>query len=152
MNIFQLNKILLEYDALSDITDIKGQDGITAGGKSFAQIATGNASPYIVKGKGDKKPSANELKYSALAKLIADMKSNAIKGNKLVLGAAKTQLEKMLSSRTPKTDQNGDIVLPFGKDVRVSKTGNNYFIRLKSVADKENTQTQDITQQPTQNV
>jgi hypothetical protein len=39
------------------------------------------------------------------------------------------------------------MILPFGDDVRLIQRGNNYFIRLKDVADKEKQQQQiDITQ------
>lgn len=144
MNIFQLNKILLEYNKTGNLTTIAGQGGDKAAGKNFDNIAAGITNPYK---QEQHTPTQKELEYPQLAKCVQQMKDNAIKGNKVVIGGALNDLQMLLQNHTPQVDQNGEMILPFGDDVRLIQRGNNYFIRLKDVADKEKQQQQiDITQ------
>ena len=79
------------------------------------------------------------------------MKKNSIKGNKVLIGSALNDLQKLTQIKNLQQDENGEIILPFGDDVRLTQKGNNFFIRLKSVADKENQQ-MNLTQNPVGNV
>lgn len=131
MNIFQLNQILLEYNKSGNLTSISGIGGDKAAGKNFDNIAVGITDPYKTK---PKEPTENEKRFPNLAKLIAQMKDDAIKGNKIVIGAALNELQQLVQTMNLKRDESGEAILPFGDDVRLTQKGNNYFIRLKSVA------------------
>ena len=142
MNIFQLNQILLEYNKSGKLTTIAGQGGDKAAGKNFDNIAAGITNPY----KQDKKePTENEKQFPNLAKVVNQMKDDQIKGNKIVIGAALNDLQRLVQSKNLRTDEQGESILPFGDDVRLVQKGNNFFIRLKSVSNQENqTQQTDI--------
>lgn len=131
MNIFQLNQILLEYNKSGNLTSISGIGGDKAAGKNFDNIAVGITDPYKTK---PKEPTENEKRFPNLAKLIVQMKDDAIKGNKIVIGAALNELQQLVQTMNLKRDESGEAILPFGDDVRLTQKGNNYFIRLKSVA------------------
>ena len=147
MNIFQLNKILLEYNKTGNLTTIAGQGGDKAAGKNFDNIAAGITNPYK---QEQHTPTQKELEYPNLAKCIKQMKDDAIQGNKILIGSALKDLNVLLNSYTPQTDENGELILPFGDNVRLTKKGNNFFIRLKSTADKEKQKEQiDISQENT---
>ena len=131
MNIFQLNQILLEYNKSGKLTTIAGQGGDKAAGKNFDNIAAGITNPY----KQDKKePTENEKQFPNLAKVVNQMKGEQIKGNKIVIGAALNDLQRLVQSKNLRTDEQGESILPFGDDVRLVQKGNNFFIRLKSVS------------------
>ena len=93
MNIFQLNKILLEYNKTGNLTTIAGQGGDKAAGKNFDNIAAGITNPYK---QEEKKPTEKEMQYPNLAKVINQMKKTAVKGNKIVMGAALNDLKVLL--------------------------------------------------------
>lgn len=148
MNIYQLNKILLEYNKTGNLTTIAGLGGDKAAGKNFDNIAAGITDPYKTK---EKEPTENEKRFPNLAKVVNQMKEDAIKGNKIVIGAALNELQQLVQTMNLKQDENGESILPFGDDVRLTQKGNNYFIRLKSVADQEQQEQQtDITELPQQ--
>ena len=149
MIIFQLNKILLEYNKTGNLTTIAGQGGEKAAGKNFDNIAAGITKPYK---QAQHTPTQKELEYPQLAKCIQQMKDNAVKGNKVVIGGALRDLQLFLQNHTPQTDQNGEMMLPFGDNVRLTQKGNNFFIRLNSVAEKENQQQTEIKSNPVPNV
>jgi hypothetical protein len=65
------------------------------------------------------------------------MKDMQLAGNKVVIGAALNDLQKLLNNSTLQTDENGGYILPFGDDVRLLKNGNNYFISVKNFIDKQ---------------
>jgi hypothetical protein len=67
MNIFQLNKTLLEYNKTGKLTTIAGQGGDKAAGKNFDNIAAGITDPYKEK---IKEPTEKEKQYPNLAKSI----------------------------------------------------------------------------------
>lgn len=133
MNIFQLNKILLEYNKTGKLTTIAGQGGDKAAGKNFDNIAAGITNPYKEK---IKEPTEKEKQYPNLAKSIQQMKDMQLAGNKIVIGAALNDLQKLLNNSTLQTDEQGGYILPFGDDVRLLKNGNNYFISVKNFIDK----------------
>ena len=135
MNIFQLNQILLEYNKSGKLTTIAGQGGDKAAGKSFDNIAAGITDPYK---QENKEPTEIQKQYPQLAKVINQMKKDQIKGNKVVIGGALNELKMLVQNKTLRKDENNEIILPFGDQIRLIQKGNNYFIRLKSVADKEN--------------
>lgn len=141
MNIFQLNQILLEYNKTGNLTTIAGLGGDKAAGKNFDNIAAGITNPYK---QENKQPSEIEKTYPQLAKIINQMKKDQIKGNKVVIGGALNELKLLIQSKTLRKDQNGQMILPFGDQIRLTQKGNNFFIRLKSIADKENTNNQDF--------
>lgn len=134
MNIFQLNKILLEYNKSGKLTTIAGQGGDKAAGKSFDNIAAGVTNPYK---QETKEPTENEKRFPNLAKVIAQMKKDSVKGDKIVMGAALNELKQLVQTMNLKTDEKGEAVLPFGDSVRLTQKGNNYFIRLNSTAEDE---------------
>lgn len=141
MNIFQLNQILLEYNKTGNFTTIAGLGGDKAAGKNFDNIAAGITDPYK---QETKEPTKIEKTYPQLAKVINQMKQDQIKGNKIVTGGALNELNLLIQSKTLRKDQNGQFILPFGDQVRLVQKGNNFFIRLKSVADKENKNNQNV--------
>lgn len=148
MNIYQLNKILLEYNKTGNLTTIAGLGGDKAAGKNFDNIAAGITDPYKTK---EKEPTENEKRFPNLAKVVNQMKEDAIKGNKVVMGAALNELQQLVQTMNLKQDETGESILPFGDDVRLTQKGNNYFIRLKSVANQEQQEQQtDITELPQQ--
>lgn len=139
MNIFQLNQILLEYSKSGELTTIAGQGGDKAAGKNFDNIAAGITNPYKEKEKEKKKePTENEKNFPNLAKVVEQMRQSSIKGNKIVIGAALNDLQRLVQTMNLQTDEsNGESILPFGDGVRLTKKGNNFFIRLENVADEE---------------
>lgn len=140
MNIFQLNQILLEYNKTGNFTTISGQGGDKAAGKNFDNIAAGITKPYK---QQKKEPTETQKRFPNLAKVINQMKMDSVKGNKIVIGAALNDLQQLVQTMNLQTDENGESVLPFGDSVRLTKKGNNFFIRLNSTADqqKQNQQT-----------
>lgn len=142
MNIFQLNQILLEYNKSGKLTTIAGQGGEKAAGKNFDNIAAGITNPYK---EENKEPTEKEKQFPNLAKVVNQMKDDQIHGNKIVIGAALNDLQRLVQSTNLQTDEQGETILPFGDDLRLIQKGNNFFIRLKSVADQEKqTQQTDI--------
>lgn len=139
MNIFQLNKILLEYNKSGKLTTLADPGGNKAAGKSFDRVAAGLTAP---KQQSTREPSETEKQFPNLAKTVEDMKNNSVKGNKVVIGIALNELKNLIQMRNLQQDENGEFILPFGDDVRLTQKGNNFFIRLKSVADQENQQEQ----------
>ena len=131
MNIFQLNQILLEYNKSGKLTTIAGQGGEKAAGKNFDNIAAGITNPYK---EENKEPTEKEKQFPNLAKVVNQMKDNQIHGNKIVIGAALNDLQRLVQSTNLQTDEQGETILPFGDDLRLIQKGNNFFIRLKSVA------------------
>lgn len=134
MNIFQLNKILLEYNKSGKLTTIAGQGGDKAAGKSFDNIAAGVTDPYK---QENKEPTENEKRFPNLAKVINQMKKDSVQGNKIVIGAALNELRQLVQTMNLRTDENGESILPFGDSVRLTQKGNNYFIRLNTTAEDE---------------
>lgn len=132
MNIFQLNQILLEYNKSGKLTTIAGQGGDKAAGKNFDNIAAGITNPYK---EENKEPTEKEKQFPNLAKVVNQMKDDQIHGNKIVIGAALNDLQRLVQSTNLQTDEQGETILPFGDDLRLIQKGNNFFIRLKSVAD-----------------
>lgn len=132
MNIFQLNQILLEYNKSGKLTTIAGQGGEKAAGKNFDNIAAGITNPYK---EENKEPTEKEKQFPNLAKVVNQMKDDQIHGNKIVIGAALNDLQRLVQSTNLQTDEQGETILPFGDDLRLIQKGNNFFIRLKSVAD-----------------
>lgn len=66
------------------------------------------------------------------------MRQSSIKGDKVVIGAALNDLQRLVQTINLQTDEsNGESILPFGDGVRLTKKGNNFFIRLENVADEE---------------
>lgn len=139
MNIFQLHQILLEYNKLGKLTTLADPGGDKAAGKSFDRVAAGLTAP---KQQSTREPSETEKQFPNLAKTIEQMKNNSVKGNKVVIGIALNELKNLIQMRNLQQDENGEMILPFGDDVRLTQKGNNFFIRLKSVADQENQQQQ----------
>lgn len=135
MNIFQLNQILLEYNKSGKLTTLAGQGGDKAAGKNFDNIAAGVTNPYK---EETKEPTENEKRFPNLAKVINQMKKDSVQGNKIVMGAALNELRQLVQTMNLRTDENGEAVLPFGDSVRLTKKGNNFFIRLNSTAEDEN--------------
>lgn len=135
MNIYQLNQILLEYNKSGKLTTIAGQGGDKAAGKNFDNIAAGITNPYK---EETKEPTENEKRFPNLAKVINQMKKDSVQGNKIVMGAALNDLRQLVQTMNLRTDENGEAILPFGDSVRLTKKGNNFFIRLNSTAEDEN--------------
>ena len=144
MNIFQLNKILLEYNKTGKLTTLAGQGGDKAAGKNFDNIAAGITNPYK---QEQKKPTEKEMQYPNLAKVINQMKKTAVKGNKIVMGAALNDLKVLLQNANLQTDENGETILPFGDDVRLIQNGNSYFVTLRGEFEKQEQPQIDLTQQ-----
>lgn len=65
------------------------------------------------------------------------MKKDSIKGNKIITGIALNELQLLFQTMNLRTDDNGDTILPFGDNVRLTQKGNNYFIRLNITGNNE---------------
>lgn len=77
------------------------------------------------------------------------MKDSAISGNKVVIGVALKELQLLVQTMNLRTDEDGETILPFGNDVRLTRNGNNFFIHLKSGSNAGNTTSQiDIAKNP----
>ena len=66
------------------------------------------------------------------------MKKDSVKGDKIVIGAALNELQQLVQTMNLRADENGEFILPFGNNVRLTQKGNNFFIRLNSTAEDEN--------------
>ena len=141
MNIFELTKFLLEYDKTNSLTTLTDIGSSGTSGKSLDRIAMGLTNP---KQTNKKEPSEMEKDYPNLSKLVNQMKKDSIKGNKIVIGTALIELQRLVQLKRLKPDQNGEIILPFGKNVRLIKRGNNFFIKLA----EENHQLENPQNQP----
>ena len=127
MNIFQINQILLEYNKSGKLTTISGEGGEKAAGKNFDNIVAGITQPYKQQVKN---PSQTERTYPYLAKSVQQLKNDAISGNKILIGGSLNDVKKLMQNKNLRKDQNGQIILPFGDNVRLIKNGNNFFIKL----------------------
>ena len=87
------------------------------------------------------------MQYPNLAKVINQMKKTAVKGNKIVMGAALNDLKVLLQNANLQTDENGETILPFGDDVRLIQNGNSYFVTLRGEFEKQEQPQIDLTQQ-----
>ena len=135
MNIFQLNQILLEYNKSSNLTTLSQQQGDKTAGKSLDNIAAGVTNDYK---QNYKEPTENEKRFPNLAKVVNQIKKDSINGDKIVIGAALNELMLLRQTMNLKTDEKGEIILPFGKSVRLTQKGNNFFIHLDSASENVN--------------
>lgn len=139
MNIFELSKILLEYNNTNMLTSLTDISSSGNSGKSHDRITMGLTNPTQ---QNKKESSEMEKDYPNLTKLVNQMKKDSIKGNKIVIGAALKELQRLVQLKSLKLDQKGETILPFGKNVRLTKKGNNFFIKL---AEDENTTQKQLT-------
>ena len=141
MNIFQLNKILLEYNEAGILTSLTANGGDKVSGKSLDNIAAGITKPY--KQETTKQPTEIEKRFPNLSKVVNQMKKDSINGDKIIIGAALNELQLLVQTMKLRTDENGQSILPFGNNVRLVQKGNNYFIRMNNSSQGGN-QTQQV--------
>lgn len=56
----------------------------------------------------------------------------------------------IIQSSNIKYDENGQIILPIGKNVRLIQRGNNFFINLKTAYSNDSQEITDISKLPSQ--
>ena len=137
MNIFQLTQILLEYNNTGNLTTLTHMGGEHASGKNIDNVTLGLTTPNK---ELPKKQTVTEKQFPNLSKAVELMKKSQINGDKIIIGAALNELQMLMQIRNLRKDENGQIILPFGKDVRLVQKGNNFFMRLN----KTNNQTQPL--------
>ena len=150
MNIFQLNKILLEYNKSGNLTTLSDVTGDKTSGKNLDNVATGVTTPTK---QSIHKQSEIEKQFPNLAKIVEQLKNSGISGNKIVVGAALNELQNLIQLRNLQKDENGEIILPFGDNVRLLQNGNNAFIYIKNITNQQNqNQITDLTKNPLPNL
>lgn len=111
----RFNRLLQE--ASRDITKLStGHDG--KNGKGADSIAVGAATPYKQK---QTNKGVFDAKFPAVANVVKRLKSDALDGDQIVSGAALAQVKTMLGILPLNKDDNGDIILPFGNNVRLKE-------------------------------
>lgn len=142
MNIIELNKILLEYKNSNNLSSIS----TNLGGKNLDNIATGVTNQYAT----NKSTNKQDSNYPKLTKLVQQIKNDSFKGDKIVTGLALQELMQIIQSSNIKYDENGQIILPIGKNVRLIQRGNNFFINLKTTYSNDSQEITDISKLPSQ--
>ena len=137
--IYEMLQILNEYDNSGNLMTLAIRGGQKAKGKNLDNILTGKTSPYKTE---ERKPTKNQLNYPNLNKLIQQIKNqqNSIGGGKVVTGQALKELQSMLSTKRMKKDENGNVILPFGNDMRLKEVNGGFVIDYQN---KNTAQTSD---------
>lgn len=117
--------VLKEYNNSDNLVNISAMGGDKAWGKSYDRMAQGLSQPY-------KNDDTYETKYAKvypyLWSIVKRIKEAAIPGDILVTGKALDELNKLLSTFNPKADDNGEVGLPFGDNIRLKIKGDKVFI------------------------
>lgn len=129
------NELLKEYatdDAM--FTSIAGKSGTKGSGKKADNIATGQAKQY--------KDATYFTKYEKmlphLAKITQDLKTNQSEISLEIFGPALEELLILVKAKKPfKRDENGELILPMGDNIRLIKNGTKYFAKYVGIKAKE---------------
>lgn len=117
--------ILKEYNNSDNLVNISALGGKRAWGKSYDRMAQGLSDPY----KNDDTYATKYAKvYPYLWSIVKRVKESAMPGDILVTGKAIDELNKLLSTFNPKANDNGEVGLPFGDNIRLKIKGDKVFI------------------------
>lgn len=134
MRIKDALRFLREYNTSDNLVNVSGMGGDKAWGKSYDRMAQGLSKPY-------KNKDTYEVKYGkvypALWSIVKRIKESAMPGDILVTGKALNELNKLLSTFEPKADENGEVGLPFGDNIRLKIKGEKVFIGPSAEVDKQ---------------
>lgn len=130
MKLAQVYRTIKEYNTSGDWTTLAAPGGDKATGKVYDNIITGEAQPYKTKEYETK----YARQYPALAAIVKRIKNDSFKGDVIVTGKALVELGQLLQQYKPKTQENGEVSLPFGDNVRVKPRGQQLFIGLSDAA------------------
>lgn len=123
--------LLKEYNNSGNIVNISAPGGKKAQGKNYDRMAQGLSNPYAAK----QDFTTKYMKvYPTLAGMVKQLKNSALPGDKAVTGKALEELEKLLQTFNPKEDENGEIKLPFGDNIRLKVKNDKVFIGLSQQA------------------
>lgn len=129
-----IGKILDILGESKDITKLSADTTSGKTGKGADSIAAGTASPYKKK-KGTGSPF--DKKFPAVAELVKKVKDDSFNGDRVVTGAALAQLTNLVETMPLNADENGQLILPFGNNIRLKQKGQAYYIGVKEEAGKE---------------
>lgn len=132
-----VKRLLKEYNSSGNMTNISAPGGKKAFGKSYDRMAQGLSDPY--KAKQDYETKYMKV-YPVLGGMIKQLKNSPIVGDKVVTGKALDELNKLLSTFNPKPDENGEVKLPFGDNIRLKIKGDKVFIGFSQEALKRKEQ------------
>lgn len=99
------------------------------GGKSLDGIAAGTSTPY--KEVNPKTETPFEKQFQNLKGLVEKARNEALNGSKFITGDAKSDFEKLLELGTMEKDDDGDIIIPFGSNMRVREDNGDYYLLKK---------------------
>lgn len=128
-------QILKEYatDQASMFTSFSGKKNTSSSGKKADNIATGEAKPY----QNNEYLTEYERKLPHLAKITQNLKINNPDGALEVLGPALEELLVLIKAKRPlKIDEKGEWILPMGDNIRLAKSGRQYFVKYIGGEDK----------------
>lgn len=103
------------------------------GGKSLDGIAAGTSTPY--KEVNPKTETPFEKNFQNLKGLVDKARNEALNGSKYITGDAKSDLDKLIELGTMEKDDDGDIIIPFGTNMRVREDNGNFYLLKKDNED-----------------
>lgn len=128
MKIRKILKFIGETTA-NDITRLSADFKGGKTGKNADNIATGVYTPY--KNDEDKTENPIEKNFPNLANFVKEVKKDSLKGDKVVSGAALSDVSRMLNVLPLNTDENGDTILPLGNNLRLKQRNGVVFVGFK---------------------
>lgn len=132
--IYEVWNLLNEYDNSGNLMTLAIGGGKKAKGKNLDNIAAGKTKPY----KTDSYKTKHELAYPALGKMVQNMKNNkdALKGDKIVTGRARSDLDTFMWIHPLKKDEEGLYILPFGDNIRLKQVNKTWIMSYKDPNDQ----------------
>ena len=128
MKILSVLKLINEYNTSGTNATLAAPGGKKATGKNYDNIIAGKSTPY--------KTTEYETKYAKifphLAALVKQIKSSAIKGDKIATPEVIAELEKLQLTYKPKRTPEGDSSLPFGDNIRMKDRNGIIYIGPKT--------------------
>lgn len=115
------------YNALLESKNITRLSASKHGktGKGADAIALGIAAPYK-----EKKKTPLQRRYPALASCVDRLKKDR-EHDILLTGGALAQAKRLVNLSTLGKDENGDLILPFGYNLRIRMKGKGWYIGYK---------------------
>lgn len=107
-----------------------GGDHGNTGGKTFTSIASGNAQPYKASTQSNVKKHYN-TKYPNLMQLVNKVKDDSMGGDVIVNGGALGEVQKIINTENLQEDENGDLIIPFAKNLRLKDRNNVIYLGEK---------------------
>lgn len=137
MKLYQVYKLINEYNTSGDWTTLAAPGGDKATGKNYDNMITGKSQPY----KTEKYETKYSKQYPALAAIVDKIKNDTFKGDVIVTGKALDELSALLNTYTPKATGMNEVSLPFGDNIRLKNKGDKLFLGLSQESKDNETQT-----------